>query len=125
MKSQYILAIIAISPQIITTIISLIINHKVKKQGEIQQEIDVKFNLLDKKIDENRKKELRNVLVNDYTDLIKGKKKSKEQLQNISDMFDEYKSLKGDSYVDDLHDIWKEKESKWVTGLMIWLKTRL
>lgn len=112
MKSQYILAIIAISPQIITTIISLIINHKVKKQGEIQQEIDVKFNLLDKKIDENRKKELRNVLVNDYTDLIKGKKKSKEQLQNISDMFDEYKSLKGDSYVDDLHDIWKEKESK-------------
>ena len=112
MKSQYILTIIAISPQIITTIISLIINHKVKKQGEIQQEIDVKFNLLDKKIDENRKKELRNVLVNDYTDLIKGKKKSKEQLQNISDMFDEYKSLKGDSYVDDLHDIWKEKESK-------------
>lgn len=103
------LVTIPILPTLATLFVTTITNHKVKKQGEIQQEIDVKFNLLDKKIDENRKKELRNVLVNDYTDLIKGKKKSKEQLQNISDMFDEYKALKGDSYVDDLHDIWKEK----------------
>jgi hypothetical protein len=35
-------------------------------------------------------------------------------------MFEEYKNLGGDSYIDDLHDIWKEKETnKWVIECII------
>ena len=113
-----IIAIIAIVPPIATLIVSIITNKKVKKQNDLRQEmtncqnqIKDKLDKLDNKINENRKKALRNILVNDYTNLIKGNKKSKEQLQNIADMFEEYKNLGGDSYIDDLHDIWKEKET--------------
>ena len=114
---EIIIALISILPGMATLIVGLVTNKKVKRQDKMREEIkdlrvemNGKLDKLDKKVDDNRKKALRNILVNDYTDLIKGKKKSKEQLQNVADMFEEYKSLGGDSYIDDLHDIWKEKE---------------
>lgn len=110
---EIIIAIITILPTMATLVVTTIVNSKVKKQNQFQQNIDKRFDRLEAKINDNRKKALRNILVNDYTDLIKGKKKSKEQLQNISDMYEEYhEELKGDTYVEDLHDIWKEKEIK-------------
>ena len=108
---EIIIAIITILPTMATLIVTTIVNSKVKKQNQFQADINNRFDKLEAKINDNRKKALRNILVNDYTDLIKGKKKSKEQLQNVADMFEEYKSLGGDSYIDDLHDIWKEKET--------------
>ena len=107
---EIIIAIITILPTMATLIVTTIINSKVKRQNEFQENIDKRFDKLEFKINDNRKKALRNILVNEYTDLIKGKKKTKEQLQNISDMYEEYHDeLKGDTYVEDLHDIWKEK----------------
>ena len=107
---EIIISVITILPTMATLIVTTIINAKVKKQNEFQQNIDNRFDKLEAKINDNRKKALRNILVNEYTDLIKGKKKTKEQLQNISDMYDEYHDeLDGDSYVEDLHDIAKEK----------------
>jgi hypothetical protein len=107
---EIIIAIITILPTMATLVVTTIVNSKVKKQNEFQADINNRFDKLEAKINDNRKKALRNILVNDYTDLIKGKKKSKEQLQNISDMYEEYhEELKGDTYVEDLHDIWKEK----------------
>lgn len=114
---EIIIALISILPGMATLIVGLVTNKKVKKQDKIREEIkdlrvemNGKLDKLDKKVDENRKKELRTILVNEYTALIDGNKKSKEQKQDISDMFEEYKSLGGNSYIDDLHDIWKEKE---------------
>ena len=107
-----IIAIIAIVPQLVTLFVTIIVNKKVKKQNDFQSAINDRFDNLEAKINDNRKKELRNILVNEYTALINGKRKSKEQKQDIADMFEEYKSLGGDSYIDDLHDIWKEKETK-------------
>lgn len=114
---EIIIALISILPGMATLIVGLVTNKKVKKQDKMREEIkdlrvemNGKLDKLDKKVDENRKKELRTILVNEYTALIDGKKKSKEQKQDISDMFEEYKSLGGNSYIDDLHDIWKEKE---------------
>lgn len=114
---EIIIAIITILPTMATLIVTTIVNSKVKKQNDLRQEmtdcqnqIKDKLDKLENKINENRKKALRNILVNEYTDLIKGKKKTKEQLQNIGDMYEEYHDeLKGDTYVEDLHDIWKEK----------------
>lgn len=114
---EIIIAIITILPTMATLIVTTIVNSKVKKQNDLRQEmtncqnqINDKLDRLENKINDNRKKALRNILVNEYTDLIKGKKKTKEQLQNISDMYEEYhEELKGDTYVEDLHDIWKEK----------------
>lgn len=114
---EIIIALISILPGMATLIVGLVTNKKVKKQDKMREEIkdlrvemNGKLDKLDKKVDENRKKELRTILVNEYTALINGNKKSKEQKQDISDMFEEYKSLGGNSYIDDLHDIWKEKE---------------
>lgn len=114
---EIIIAIISILPGMATLIVGLVTNKKVKKQDKMREEIkdlrvemNGKLDKLDKKVDDNRKKELRTILVNEYTALINGNKKSKEQKQDISDMFEEYKSLGGNSYIDDLHDIWKEKE---------------
>lgn len=114
---EIIIALISILPGMATLIVGLVTNKKVKKQDKMREEIkdlrvemNGKLDKLDKKVDENRKKELRTILVNEYTALIDGNKKSKEQKQDISDMFEEYKSLGGNSYIDDLHDIWKEKE---------------
>lgn len=114
-----IIAIIAIVPPIATLIVSIITNKKVKKQNDLRQEMkECEERMCDKidkvihKVDDNRKKELRTILVNEYTALINGRRRSKEQKQDIADMFEEYKSLGGDSYIDDLHDIWKEKETK-------------
>lgn len=110
MSEGIIIAIITSITSILTFIISSITNSKVKKQNDFRKEIKDELKNLDTKIDSNRRKELRTILVNDYNDLIKGKKKSKEQIQDIEDNFAEYKELGGDSYVDDLHEIWKEKE---------------
>lgn len=114
---EIIIALISILPGMATLIVGLVTNKKVKKQDKMREEIkdlrvemNGKLDKLDKKVDENRKKELRTILVNEYTALINGNKKSKEQKQDIADMFEEYKSLGGNSYIDDLHDIWKEKE---------------
>lgn len=110
MSEGIIIAIITIIPSITTLIVSSVTNHKVKKQNDFREEIKSELKKLDTKIDENRKKVLRNILVNDYSELIKGKKKTKEQIQDVEDNFAEYKQLGGDSYIDDLHEIWKEKE---------------
>lgn len=110
MSDGIIIAIITIIPSVTTLIVSSVTNHKVKKQNDFREEIKSELKNLDSKIDENRKKVLRNILVNDYSELIKGKKKTKEQIQDIEDNFAEYKQLGGDSYIDDLHEIWKEKE---------------
>ena len=117
MSEGIIIAIITSITSVVTLIITSLTNSKVKKQNDLredmtkcQKDIEKQLKNLDTKIDDNRKKVLRNILVNDYSDLIKGKKKSKEQIQDIEDNFNEYKSLGGDSYIDDLHEIWKEKE---------------
>lgn len=110
MSEGIIIAIITIIPSVTTLIVSSVTNHKVKKQNDFREEIKSELKKLDTKIDDNRKKVLRNILVNDYSELIKGKKKTKEQIQDVEDNFAEYKQLGGDSYIDDLHEIWKEKE---------------
>lgn len=117
MSEGIIIAIITIIPSITTLVVSSVTNHKVKKQNDLREEVtkyqkDIEEQLknLGSKIDNNRKKVLRNILVNAYSELIKGKKKTKEQIQDIEDNFAEYKQLGGDSYIDDLHEIWKEKE---------------
>jgi Fe2+ transport system protein B len=110
MSEGIIIAIITIIPSITTLIVSSVTNHKVKKQNDFREEIKSELKKLDAKIDDNRKKVLRNILVNDYSELIKGKKKTKEQIQDVEDNVAEYKQLGGDSYIDDLHEIWKEKE---------------
>lgn len=110
MSEGIIIAIITIIPSVTTLIVSSATNHKVKKQNDFREEIKSELKKLDTKIDDNRKKVLRNILVNDYSELIKGKKKTKEQIQDVEDNFAEYKQLGGDSYIDDLHEIWKEKE---------------
>lgn len=116
---EIIIALISIIPGMATLIVGLITNKKVKKQDKMRDEIkdlraemNGKLDKLDKKVDENRKKELRTILVNEYTALINGRKRSKEQKQDISDMFEEYKSLGGDSYIDDLHDIYVDLEKR-------------
>lgn len=116
---EIIIAIITIVPSMATLIVTTIVNSKVKKQNDLrvkmkecEERIYHKIDELSFKVDSNRKKELRTILVNEYTALINGRRRSKEQKQDILDMFEEYKSLGGDSYVDDLHDIWKEKESR-------------
>lgn len=116
---EIIVALIMILPSMCTLFVGIITNKKVKKQDKIKEdikdlrvEINGKIDKLDRKVDENRKKELRNILVNNLTELVNGRKKTSEQMLDIAEMFEEYKSLGGDSYIDDLHDIWKEKESK-------------
>lgn len=123
MSEGIIVALITSATSIVTLIVSSITNYKVKKQEKLKQDIQkVQSNLKDEmekgfsnlngKIDGNRRKTLKNILVNDFTQLINGEEKSKEQLQDIAEMFEEYKSLGGDSYIDDLHDIWKAKQIK-------------
>ena len=117
MSEGIVVALITSATSLATMIVASITNHKVKKQNDLredmtkcQKDIEKQLKNLDSKIDNNRKKVLRNILVNDFSELIKGKKKTKEQIQDVEDNFNEYKSLGGDSYIDDLHEIWKEKE---------------
>lgn len=110
-----IVALIGIIPSILTLIVSTITNNKVKKQEKLEEEIKNEFKKLDNKIDENRKKELRSQLVDEYTHLINGKKYSKEKLQDISDNYQEYLELGGNSYVRDLHHIYIERKSNSVS----------
>lgn len=116
---EIIIALISILPGMATLVVGLVTNKKVKKQDKMRDEIkdlrvemNGKLDKLDRKVDDNRKKELRTILVNEYTALINGRKRSKEQKQDISDMFEEYKSLGGDSYIDDLHDIYVDLEKR-------------
>ena len=78
---EIIIAIITILPTMATLVVTTIVNKKVKKQNEFQADINDRFDKLEAKINDNRKKALRNILVNDYTDLIKGKKKSLEKVE--------------------------------------------
>lgn len=123
MSEGIIVALIGSVTSLITLIVSSINNHKLKKQEKLKEEIhkeiqtsrdESKTEIKDLKniINGNRRKTLKNILVNEFTELIKGKEKSKEQLQDIAEMFEEYKSLGGNSYIDDLHDIWKAKQIK-------------
>jgi tyrosyl-tRNA synthetase len=123
MSEGIIVALIGSVTSLITLIVSSINNHKLKKQEKLKEEIhkeiqtsrdESKAEIKDLKniINGNRRKTLKNILVNEFTELIKGKEKSKEQLQDIAEMFEEYKSLGGNSYIDDLHDIWKAKQIK-------------
>ena len=130
---EIIVAIIMGIPAIATLIVSTSTNKKVKKQDDLRDELkkdytkqlnefkednakqlaEVKEDIkeLSIKNDENRRKELRHELVNDYTYLINTDDHvSKEKLQDIADNFEEYKALGGNHYVQDLHDIWKEKQ---------------
>ena len=123
MSEGIIVALIGSVTSLITLVVSSINNHKLKKQEKLKEEIhkeiqtsrdESKAEIKDLKniINGNRRKTLKNILVNEFTELIKGKEKSKEQLQDIAEMFEEYKSLDGNSYIDDLHDIWKAKQIK-------------
>jgi uncharacterized membrane-anchored protein YhcB (DUF1043 family) len=115
---EIIVAIITVIPAIITLIVTTSTNKRVKKQDELKKdytsqldEIREDIKELSIKNDENRRKELRHELVNDYTYLINTDDHvSKEKLQDIADNFEEYKALGGNHYVQDLHDIWKEKQ---------------
>ena len=112
MSDVIIVALIGLIPSLLTLLVSSITNYKVKKQSKLKDEMQKGFEKLNYKIDNNRMKTLKNILVNNYTEMINGANKSKEQLQDIAEMFTEYKLLGGDSYIDDLHDIWKAKEIK-------------
>lgn len=119
---EIIVAIITVIPVILTLIVSTKTNNRIKKQDELREELKKDYtSLIDGvredikelsiKNDENRRKELRHELVNDYTYLINTDDHvSKEKLQDIADNFEEYKALGGNHYVQDLHDIWKEKQ---------------
>lgn len=123
MSEGVIIALIGSITSIITLIVTSVTNYKVRKQENLKEEIykeiqtsrdESKAEIKDLKniINGNRRKTLKNILVNEFTELIKGKEKSKEQLQDIAEMFEEYKALGGNTYVDDLHEIWKSQQSK-------------
>lgn len=112
MSDVIIVALIGLIPSLLTLCVTSITNYKVRKQQNLKEEMQKGFDKLNYKIDNNRMKTLKNILVNSYTEMINGTSKSKEQLQDIAEMFTEYKLLGGDSYIDDLHDIWKAKQIK-------------
>lgn len=112
MTESIIIALIGLVPSIATLVVTTITNYKVRKQQNLRAEISAEIKDVKKTINENRRKTLKNILVNEFTQLINGEEKSKEQLQDIAEMFEEYKSLGGNSYIDDLHDIWKAKQIK-------------
>lgn len=123
MSEGIIIAIITSVTSLITLCVTSVTNHKVRKQENLKKEIFKEIKSLRKEffaeieslrqtINNNRMKTLRNILVNELTQLVQGDKKSKEQVQDIMDMFEEYKNLGGDTYVDDLHEIWKNQQSK-------------
>lgn len=112
MSDVIIVALIGLIPSLLTLCVTSITNYKVRKQQNLKEEMQKGFDKLNYKIDNNRMKTLKNILVNSYTEMINGTSKSKEQLQDVAEMFSEYKLLGGDSYIDDLHDIWKAKQIK-------------
>ena len=135
---EIIIAIIAIVPSMATLLVSIINNRKIKKQTEIRgemakqeesfraemkkrnnriyeklDELNGKIDNVDRKNDENRKKELRSKLVKEYVALIHGANRSTQEMQDIEDDWHEYRfELNGDSYVEDLHDIFVEMRKK-------------
>ena len=135
---EIIIAIIAIVPSMATLLVSIINNRKIKKQTEIREEmakqeesfraemkkrnnriyekldeLNGKIDNVDRKNDENRKKELRSKLVKEYVALIHGANRSTQEMQDIEDDWHEYRfELNGESYVEDLHDIFVEMRKK-------------
>ena len=79
------------------------LNKSIKEIKDNQEKMSAKIN-------ENRKRELRSNLVNEYTDLIHGCSKTREQLGDIEDDYEEYTSIGGNSYVHDLHDLWLKSQ---------------
>lgn len=112
MTEGIVIALIGSITSIVTLVVTSITNYKVRKQQNLRQEITAEIKDLKNTINNNRRKTLKNILVNEFTQLINGEDKSKEQLQDIAEMFEEYKVLGGNSYIDDLHDIWKAKQIK-------------
>lgn len=112
MSEGIIIALIGSITSITTLVVTSITNYKVRKQQNLREEISAEIKDLKTTINGNRRKTLKNILVNEFTQLINGEEKSKEQLQDIAEMFEEYKTLGGNSYIDDLHDIWKAKQIK-------------
>ena len=123
MSEGIIIAIITSVTSLIALGVTSVTNHKVRKQESLKKEIFEEIKSLRKEfsagieslrqtINNNRMKTLRNILVNELTQLVQGDKKSKEQVQDVMDMFEEYKNLGGDTYIDDLHEIWKSQQSK-------------
>lgn len=112
MSEGIIIAVIGSITSLTTLVVTSITNYKVRKQQNLREEISAEIKDLKTTINGNRRKTLKNILVNEFTQLINGEEKSKEQLQDIAEMFEEYKELGGNSYIDDLHDIWKAKQIK-------------
>lgn len=120
---------------LITLFVTTNTNRKVKKQDELREEfrneirehrketdkklddLNEKIDVVDKKNDLNRKKELRSKLVREYVALIHGAKREPQEMQDIEDDWHEYHyELKGDSYVEDIHDIYIEMKKEQIKG---------
>ena len=139
---EIIIAIIAIVPSMATLLVSIINNRKIKKQTEIREEmakqeasfrnemkkrdnaiyqkldeLNGKIDNVDRKNDLNRRKELRSKLVKEYVALIHGANRSPQEMQDIEDDWHEYRfELNGDSYVEDLHDVYVEMRKSQLGG---------
>lgn len=133
--NEIIIALIGAAVSLITLFVTTNTNKKIKKQDEVRDEfrkemrehekkMDRKLDNLNKKIDNvdrkndlNRKKELRSKLVREYTALIHGASRSPQEMQDIEDDWHEYRfELNGDSYVEDLHNIYIEMKKNEVGG---------
>lgn len=132
---EIIIALIGAAVSLITLFVTTNTNRKIKKQDEVRDEfrkeirehekkMDKKLDNLNKKIDNvdkkndlNRKKELRSKLVREYTALLHGAERSPQEMQDIEDDWHEYRyELNGDSYVEDLHNIYIEMKKNEVGG---------
>ena len=91
-----------------------------KRDTAIYQKLDElngKIDNVDRKNDLNRRKELRSKLVKEYVALIHGANRSPQEMQDIEDDWHEYRfELNGDSYVEDLHDVYVEMRKSQLGG---------
>lgn len=132
---EIIVALIGAIVSLVTLFVTTNTNKKIKKQDEVRDEfrkemrehekrtnkkldvLDAKIDNVDRKNDLNRKKELRSKLVREYTALIHGASRSPQEMQDIEDDWHEYRvELNGDSYVEDLHDIYVEMKKREIGG---------
>lgn len=135
MSEGIVIALIGAVVSLITLFVTTNTNRKIKKQDEVRDEfrkeirehkkkMDKKLDNLNKKIDNvdkkndlNRKKELRSKLVREYTALIHGATRSSQEMQDIEDDWHEYHfELHGDTYVEDIHDIYVEMKKEQMKG---------
>ena len=95
-------------------------NEMKKRDTAIYQKLDElngKIDNVDRKNDLNRRKELRSKLVKEYVALIHGANRSPQEMQDIEDDWHEYRyELNGDSYVEDLHDVYVEMRKSQLGG---------